>query len=899
MVRTEARKRVPEKGLKDPLFFLAVAFAAGAAVSAFAPQRLSLPLAVLFAAISIAGRGSRSGTLAVFVAFFFTGFYSYGLSDRAPPRDSIRAMIESGAIVSGDPFEIEGIVEAGPELLPGGRSFEVAAVSLRYRGKAFRVAGRIRVYVTLNDEAAEQEFAGAGLRIGTPVRAAGVISREERFNNPGMFSFRELLDREGLDAVASPKSPLLVERSGEDRFRLTALVPEVRNRLIEAVLGQFEQPAAGVLAASILGNKQFLDKGSAEIYRTGGTFHVLVVSGLHVTIVGGALIWFLSALGVRRAYAAPLACAAVWVFAAMSGGGTPVVRASIMFSFLAASHAFSRTGTPLNALGAASLLILVADAKAVFDPSFQLTVLAVAAIAGAAFPLIARLREIGTWKPSASTPLPPRCGRMLRIFCELLYWDQNAWEITREGTVWECGLFKSQFAKRYGGESFQKIARMMFEALLVSSILQICLLPLQVVYFHRIAPAGALLNLGAGIAFVLQSVLAAATLAASLISEAIAGPFAALAELILNIWLSVQDSVAGLAGGSLRLPVYSGVYGQIYPAYLVVVLIYAGILNLWDPFASRERRISRKCAVACLASLVIAGSLIAFHPFSEPAPDGRLAAHFLDVGQGDAAFIVFPDGKTMLVDGGGRRSFVREGEMVDGYERDIRGIGEAVVSEFLWELGYSSIDAVVLTHGDADHLQGLLDVIRNFRVGSVIVGSREPSNPAFVELETEAAERGIPVIEIFDGDRMTFGGASIEFLNPPYGTEAARDSDNDRSVVMRLTFGVRSFLLTGDVERVAETRIAGRRIASDVVKVAHHGSRTSSSEAFVKAVDAEYAVIPVGRRSRFGHPHREVVERWQASGAKVLTTGRSGTITVSTDGSLLEVTTFLSEGPFP
>ncbi|MCO6512220.1 MAG: ComEC/Rec2 family competence protein [Aridibacter famidurans] len=899
MARTETKTEAPEKGLNDPLFFLAAAFAAGAAVSALVPIAFAPLVSALFALIAVACRGSRPATVSVSLAFFFAGVFSYSIADRPPADDSLTSMLDSGRIVSGDPVEMEGIVEAGPELLPGGRSFDVAAGSVGYRGRKFRAYGTVRVYVSLNDDAAVRAFEGLRLRPGSPVRVATLVSREERFSNPGMFSFLELLDREGLDAVASVKSPLLIERAGEDRFRFAACANKLRNALITRVLAQFEQPASGVLIASVLGNKHFLERGSAEIYRNGGTFHVLVVSGLHVTIVGGALIWLLSAAGFRRTWSAPAACLAVWSFAVISGGGTPVVRASLMFTFLAAGHVFSREGSQMNALGAASLLILVHDPKAVFDPSFQLTVLAVASIAVAAFPLISKLREIGSWKPSARTPLPPRCGRTLRDFCELLHWDQRAWEIVREGAVWECGLFKSAFAKRYGGGFSQKFARTVFEAVLVSTIIQICLLPLQAIYFHRIAPSGAILNLGAGIAFVLQTAFAAVSILASAVSEGIAEPFAALGDAVSTSWLAVQNAVGATAGGAIRVPVYSGAFWFVYPAYVLIVLISAGFLNLWDPFAIRHRLKFPKAVAISIAAILVTGSLIGFHPFSEPTPDEKLTVHFLDVGQGDSTFVVFPDGKTMLIDGGGRRSFVREAETGGGFERDIRGIGEAVVSEFLWELGYSSIDTLVLTHGDADHIQGLVEIVRNFRVGSILIGLREPANPAFLELETEAASRGIRVYLVYEGDLLRFGGASVEVLNPRPTAIPTEDSDNDRSVVLRIVFGVRSFLFTGDIEHVAETRIAGYKIESDVVKVAHHGSRTSSSELFVNAVETDYAVIPVGRRSQFGHPHREVVERWQASGARVYTTGRSGTVTISTDGSLLEVTTFLPEGAFP
>ncbi|QQS41030.1 MAG: ComEC/Rec2 family competence protein [Acidobacteriota bacterium] len=897
MVRTEAGTKTPERALNDPLFFLAAAFAAGAAISEYAPFEFAPLVSALFALIAVAGRGSRPATISVCIAFFFAGAFSYSVADRPPPDDSLRGMLDSGRIVSGDPVEIEGVVEAGPELLPGGRSFDIAAGSVRYKRRSARVSGRVRFHVSLNDEAADRVFEDLLVKPGTPVRVAALVSREERFNNPGMFSFVKLLEREGLDAVASVKSPLLIERAAEDRFRLAAYANDLRNGLIARVLARFEQPASGVLVASVLGNKHFLEKGSAEIYRNGGTFHVLVVSGLHVTIVGGAVIWMLSAAGLRRTWSAPAACFAVWSFAVIAGGGTPVVRASLMFTFLAAAHVFSRTGSQLNALGAASLLILVLDPKAVFDPSFQLTVLAVAAIAGAAFPLISKLREIGSWKPSARTPLPPRCGRTLRVFSELLHWDQRAWGIVREGAVWECGLFKSPFAKRYGGGFSQKLARIAFEALLVSSILQVCLLPLQVVYFHRIAPAGAILNLGAGIAFVLQTALAAVALAASLLSETIAVPFAALAEVVSASWLATQNAVGATAGGSFRVPVYSGTLRFVYPAYFLTVLVSAVFLNIWDPFAVRHRLKSPKAAAVCIGATLFIGALIVLHPWSEPQADGRLTAHFLDVGQGDSTFLVFPDGKTMLIDGGGRRSFTREAE--GGFERDIRGIGEAVVSEFLWENGYSSIDAVVLTHGDADHIQGLIEVVRNFSIGSIFVGAREPSNPAFEKLEEEAVRRGIPLAGVFEGDRFSFGGASVEVLNPDPTAAPTEDSDNDNSVVLRVEYVARSFLLTGDIERGAETRIARHRIRADVVKVAHHGSRTSSSEVFVNTVGADFAVIPVGKRSQFGHPHRGVVERWQASGARVFTTGRSGTVTISTDGSLLEVRTYLPEGAIP
>jgi competence protein ComEC len=268
---------------------------------------------------------------------------------------------------------------------------------------------------------------------------------------------------------------------------------------------------------------------------------------------------------------------------------------------------------------------------------------------------------------------------------------------------------------------------------------------------------------------------------------------------------------------------------------------------------------------------------------------------FLDVGQGDAALVTFPDGRTLLIDGGGRfRYGSRDDEDIETFEPDIRGVGEAVVSEFLWNKGYDHIDAIVATHADVDHIQGLAEVAANFDVDRSILG-RTPSGDAdLAELLAILNRRRIPVETATSGDRMAFGGVGVEVLYPPATNDPDAPSDNDHSVVLRITYGSRSFLLTGDIERRAEADLvrSGASLTADLIKVGHHGSRTSSTREFVDRVGAKHAVISVGRSSPFGPPHPDVVDRWSASGAKVITTGEKGTISVSTDGIDLVLDTF-------
>jgi competence protein ComEC len=290
--------------------------------------------------------------------------------------------------------------------------------------------------------------------------------------------------------------------------------------------------------------------------------------------------------------------------------------------------------------------------------------------------------------------------------------------------------------------------------------------------------------------------------------------------------------------------------------------------------------------------------VVVLHPFSSPRPDGRLHVNFLDVDQGDSALVTFPDGTTMLIDGGGRMEFQDKDDSDESYRPDTPGIGEAIVSPYLWHEGYSSIDYMVATHADADHIQGLTEVAENFDIGLALVGRQPADDPEYIQFSDALARRSIPVEMVSRGRTMKIGGGAVEFLYPLPDTSENTVSDNNSSVVIRIVCGGRVFLFAGDIESAAEGGLlsGGGTLAADVVKVPHHGSRTSSTRAFVDATRAALAVVSAGRHSRFGHPHREVAGRWASAGARVLITAQNGMISVSTDGRDLIVDTFSKNG---
>jgi competence protein ComEC len=405
---------------------------------------------------------------------------------------------------------------------------------------------------------------------------------------------------------------------------------------------------------------------------------------------------------------------------------------------------------------------------------------------------------------------------------------------------------------------------------------------------------------------VILTVLVAVSLMAllvSLLSSSLALPLVHCANGINWLMVHSVDPFSRLGVASLRLPEYSGWARSIYVLYFLPLLALGFALHNWEPLAlPKTSKLKRKINVdACLVAQAVLVLVIVLHPLSAPRADGKLHLDFLDVGQGDSILVTTPDGTTLLVDGGGRPNFLNRSsttrdDTTEGFERETRSIGESVVSEYLWGRGLSTVDFVLATHADADHIDGLNDVVQNFFVRSALVGRTPMNDGEYARFAQTLSVTRTPVNVIQGGDKLTMGGLEIEVLWPPPLADPHATSRNNDSVVLRLNFGRRKILLTGDIEKQSENSLVNSSgsLQSDVVKVPHHGSRTSSTEAFVTATRASVAIISVGQTSMFGHPHREVLERWQAHNVDVLTTGKCGTIAVTSDGDTVWISTFLS-----
>jgi competence protein ComEC len=486
---------------------------------------------------------------------------------------------------------------------------------------------------------------------------------------------------------------------------------------------------------------------------------------------------------------------------------------------------------------------LLFDPDQLFDASFQLTFLAVGflgafaapAIAATSGPLVRALSDLRD--AGRDLHLSPRAAQF-RVEMRLLADTLGAgWPIVITARV----LF---FA---------------YEVMLTSAVVQLGLALPMVVYFHRVGFSGLSAN-----AFVVPLM-------------GLVVPIGFLAVFTNLAW------IAKIAGALLWLSQKAVYFHAAHepnwriptpPAWLGIAISGALIAAaIW-----KTRRLAP--VVAALLALLL------WHPFAADVRRGELELTAIDVGQGDSLLAVFPDGRRVLIDGGGTLAFGRT-------TRSQLDIGEDVVAPYLWERGIRTLDAIAITHAHEDHVGGIPALVADFHPREIWTGAT-PESAAWGAVREKAAEIGAAIVPMQAGKCFAFGGGKIEVLAPAADYVAAGTPKNNDSLVMRLAYGQRSFLLTGDVERPIEREMtaAGAVRAADVLKVAHHGSRTSSTEEFLDAVHPAFAVISAGFENSYGHPHPAILERLSDRHAEILRTDQSGLITIRTDGRRITVETY-------
>jgi competence protein ComEC len=424
--------------------------------------------------------------------------------------------------------------------------------------------------------------------------------------------------------------------------------------------------------------------------------------------------------------------------------------------------------------------------------------------------------------------------------------------------------------------------------LAASAAAECALLPVNAWLFSRVTFAGLAANLAAIPLMTVAQIAGMAAIPVYLVSPSLAG---------LIGW-AAHVGAEGLVRSASIVDVAPFLTWRVAPPpAMVVVAYYLSLVVAWILWRRRarvvgssEEPIAFAFRIGGLAVAAIAAIWIATGPLAAPGSggDGRLHATFIDVGQGDAILLTLPRGSTLLVDTGG----LGGGSAFD--------IGDRVVAPVLRQAGIRRIDSMVVTHGDLDHAGGALSLLREFRPRDVWEGIPVPPFRLLHDLREAARTTGARWINVQTGDLVSQDDVDVVVRHPGPADWERQDVRNDDSIVLEVLWRGASIVLTGDIGREVEREIAPLFAPASlrVVKVPHHGSPTSSSREFVRALAPQVAVFSVGRTNNFGHPSPDVVDRYREVGAQIFRTDQDGAITIDTDGTRLDIRTYTGQRVF-
>ncbi len=741
------------------------------------------------------------------------------------------------------------------------------------------------------------------IKIGNIVSVAGEASPFEEARNPGNFDQKSYYRSQGLYVLVWAES---IQIESKETDILGEFLSRLRRAWKEKLVFYMGEYYGNTMSAVLLGEKSGLDPEMKKIYQKNGISHILAISGLHMSFIGMGIYSLLRKVGLPFLPAGFAGGMILVLYTMMIGAGVSALRALIMFLIRVGADITGRDYDLPTSLALSAALLCAQQPLYLQDAGFQLSF-------GALFGIIAL-------NPVMDEMLG--CGRFRRRNRDLERKEKRMLSGRKKGLSWKA---KSCIRRFLLGA---------LEGLASSIAVNLFLMGPLLYFYYELPPWSVILNLlvipvmpfamGSGLAgsaliffpgpvggLVLQGAVlilrfydlacsAAGSLPGSRIVTGRPG----------SLWIALY--YAGIAAGTLSFLILLGKKERIEELLelrkIQELKNISGILYRKSIDKSLEEKQARKLRRQVRipgAILLLFAAVMVLACRMEHWNVGKVTVGVLDVGQGDCIVIRGPSGESWMVDGG---------------SSDVSSAGTYRIEPYLLANGVDLLSYVFVTHGDEDHISGIAELLENQTLGvrilNLVFPPEEYLDEKLLNLMETARRNGTRTVVMDEGQRLTDrksqkggeneqnrkaesvgktdGEMAVTCLAPETGKGI--ESGNQASLVLALSFGQFDMLLTGDVEGEGEKSLirSGSLERMEILKVAHHGSKNSSSDEFLRMVQPSAAIISAGVDNRYGHPHRETMERLEGSGCNVYSTQDHGTITVESDGKKVEITGFLS-----
>ncbi len=743
-------------------------------------------------------------------------------------------------------WKISGVIDTPVATYSHRQKFILRTETLDGNNKPFPVCGRIRLTVSGN---------GPKLLIGDRIVFFGRIKSIRNFNNPGGFNYKRYMAFRKVygTAYVSAKKLTLIKRNSETGIGM--IIADTRRKISDLIDKTGQGTEQDVLKALIVGDRNSISNDLKQAFNRAGIGHLLAISGLHIGIVAtGAFLFFKYLLSHikfllwhawTKKGAVILSVIPVFIYGLLSGMSPSTQRAVIMVTVFLAAFLFEREHDPMNTLAVAALLILIIHPPSLFSISFQLSFTAVLAI---------------------------------------LY------GLSQVQIPWRSDSIGIKKSKRF------TVKTNLFYFFMTSFFAILGTMPIVMFYFNQISLVGLLAN------FIFVPVIGFVVVPLGLLAVFLYPLTGSVALGCLKAGAFVLAQAMGLVNFFADLPFAA--LKTVTPSYFEICCFYIlfwAILNLryvssktaaekdnvpgGENNAPGKNFIQKPEAIAVLlviAALSVDGCYWLYNRFWHD----DLRVTMIDVGHGNAALMELPEGYNILIDGGGFS------------DNSIFDTGARIIAPFLWQKKIKTVDTLVLSHPNSDHLNGLIYIAEHFNVKNVWTNNEAASTLGYKKF-MEAIKKNkihMPEYKEIAGIHLINGVCLNIFYPPPDFIEKRKKETwrnlNNNSLVLKASFGAKSFLFPGDIQTRAEyelAAIAGDKLKSTVLLAPHHGSKTSSTEMFIEKVNPEVIIISSGWKSRFGFPHPLVLKRYKEKGCRILGTAGNGAVSMSTDGQTLTI----------
>lgn len=634
---------------------------------------------------------------------------------------------------------------------------------------------------------------------GDVLKIKGKLEKPLGQKNFGEFDYELYLAREKIFTYINIWQEKGIQKIGEDDSNfLVSFSLSARDKIEEITKQTLPPPYNYLLVGMLLGEKSFIPSHLKEIFAEAGIMHILAVSGLHVGIIAMALLALLSMLKLPKKFKLFTLILILITYASITGFRPSVLRATIMFILLIGGKLINRSRNLNISLFFAAFLILLLNPLILYDAGFLLSF-------------------IVTFFIINLSPI------LQRLFSKIVVWIKNPLAVSTAAWV---GIFP------LSAYFFSKVS-------IISIISNIFIIPLT------------------GIAVILGFI----TFFIGLVSISLAGLFANLNYLVLNLITLIAKSFSSLP--------FAFIY-VAQPSVMLIILYYLTVFFIIEIFYKKtlSPKIKKKAILIVLSVTLLIIVVQVFYPAD------NLKVNFINVGEGDCILIEAPNKINILIDGGGTP------------QSDF-DVGNKIVIPYLRRKGINEIDLLILTHPHLDHLEGLLPILKEFKVDMVLDSGLLCDSSEYKEFISLILEKGISYHKAKAGDNFIFSNnLEIFLLNPLYNSDFYEESDfNNASIVVKLFYKNADFLFTGDIEEAAEKKLLAWQniLQSDILKVAHHGSSTSTNLEFLDKVNPNIAVITVGK-NHFGHPSQKIIEKLEDKNIQIYRTDEDGTVIIRTNG---------------